>query len=88
MYYKYTCTMKNIYGAKLYLYKYIFDGWFIVFNAIFNTISVIAWRSVLLVEETGVLGENHRPGISHWQTLSHNVVSSTPRHERDLNSQL
>jgi len=76
--------MKNIYGAKLCLYKYIFDGWFIVFNAIFNNISVIAWRSVLLVEETG---ENHRPGINHWQTLSHNVVSSTPRHERGLNSQ-
>jgi hypothetical protein len=24
---------------------------------------------------------------SHWQTLSHNVVLSTPCHERDLNSQ-
>jgi hypothetical protein len=24
----------------------------------------------------------------HWQTLSHNVVSSTSRHERDSNSQL
>jgi len=23
--------------------------------------------------------ENHRPVASHWQTLSHNVVSSTPR---------
>jgi hypothetical protein len=28
-------------------------GWFIVFNATFNNISVISWRSVLLVEETG-----------------------------------
>jgi hypothetical protein len=28
----------------------------------------------LLVEETGVSGENHRPATSHWQTLSHNVV--------------
>jgi hypothetical protein len=36
------------------------------------------WRSVLLVEETGVPGENHRPAASHWQTLSHNVLSSTP----------
>jgi hypothetical protein len=35
-------------------------------------------HAVLLVEETGVLGENHRPVASHWQTLSHNVVSSTP----------
>jgi hypothetical protein len=30
-----------------------------VFNATFNNISVISWQSVLLVEETGVLGDNH-----------------------------
>ena len=29
-----------------------------LFNATFNNISVILWRSVLLVEETGVPGEN------------------------------
>ena len=39
-----------------------------VFNATFNTISVISWRSVLLVEETGVRGENHRPAAIHRQT--------------------
>jgi hypothetical protein len=33
--------------------------WFMVFNATFNNISVILWQSVLLVEETGVPGENH-----------------------------
>jgi hypothetical protein len=27
------------------------DGWFMVFNATFNNISVISWRSVLLVGE-------------------------------------
>jgi len=43
-----------------------------VFNATFNNISVISWRSVLLVEEIGVPGENHRPVASHRQTLSHN----------------
>jgi len=32
-----------------------------VFNATFNNISVITWQSVLLVEETGVPRENHRP---------------------------
>ena len=37
-----------------------------VFNATFNTISVISRRSAKLVEETGVPGEN-------WQALSHNV---------------
>jgi hypothetical protein len=30
-----------------------------VLNAIFNHISVILWRSVLLMEESGVPGENH-----------------------------
>ena len=28
--------------------------WFMVFNATVNNISVILWRSILLVEETGV----------------------------------
>jgi len=37
----------------------------IVLNATFNNISVISWRSILLVEETGVHGENHRPAASH-----------------------
>ena len=54
-----------------------------VFNATFNNISVISWRSVLLVEQTG---ENHRPVASHWQIVSHNVVWSTLRHERGSNS--
>jgi hypothetical protein len=36
----------------------------IVLNAAFNNISVISWRSVLLLEETGVPGENHRPFAS------------------------
>ena len=47
---------------------------FMVFNATFKNISAISWRSVLLVEETGVFGENHRPVASHRPTLSHNVV--------------
>ena len=42
-----------------------------VFSATFNNISVISWRSVLLVEGPG---ESHRPVASHKQTLSHNVV--------------
>ena len=48
-----------------------------VFNATFDNISVISWRSVLLEEETGGPGENHLPAASQWQTLSHNVASST-----------
>ena len=41
-----------------------------------------------MVEDTGVIRENYRPATSHWHTLSHNVVSSTPHHEQDSNSQL
>jgi hypothetical protein len=37
---------------------------FMVFNATFNNISIITWRSVLLMERTG---ENHRPATSYWQ---------------------
>jgi hypothetical protein len=39
------------------------------------------------MEKTGVPGENHRPSASHSQIVSHKVVSSTPPHERDSNSQ-
>ena len=51
-----------------------FNVCLMVFKATLNNISVILWQSVLLLEETGRLRENHRPVASHWQTLSHNVV--------------
>jgi hypothetical protein len=41
---------------------------FMVFNATFNNISIISWRSVLLVVKTGVPGENNRSAASHVQT--------------------
>jgi len=46
------------YNWKTYEKK-IWFGWFMVFNATFNNISVI------LVEETGIPAENHRPVTSH-----------------------
>jgi len=36
-----------------------------VLKATSKNVSVISWRAVLLVEETGVPGENHRPVASH-----------------------
>jgi hypothetical protein len=46
-----------------WLIDWLVADWFrfMVFNATFNNISVITWWSGLLVKETGVLGENHRP---------------------------
>jgi predicted unusual protein kinase regulating ubiquinone biosynthesis (AarF/ABC1/UbiB family) len=52
-----------------------------VFNATFHNISVILWRSVLLMEETG---ENHRPTASHGQTLE----SSIKHHKTKPNQQV
>ena len=48
----------------VYMFVYMFVC-LMVFNATFNNISDISWRSVLLVEETGGPGENHRPVASH-----------------------
>ena len=38
---------------------------FMVFNTTFSNISAISGWSVLLVEETGIPGENRRPAVSH-----------------------
>jgi hypothetical protein len=44
-----------------------------VFNSTFNNISVISWWSVLLVEKTGVNGENHQPVASHYHIMLYRV---------------
>ena len=44
-----------------------------VLNGTFNNISVILWRSVLLVVDTVVPRENHRPAASHWQTITRDL---------------
>jgi hypothetical protein len=54
-----------------------------MFNATLNNISIISWRSFVLMWETGVPEGTHIPPASHWQTLSHYVESSTPRNDRD-----
>jgi hypothetical protein len=45
-----------------FLDRCLFDG---VYNATFNNISIISRWSVLLAEEIGGPGENHRPIASH-----------------------
>ena len=53
-----------------------------VFKATFNDISVISWRSVLLVEETGVPGEKTP---SCRKTLTNFITQCcAPRPDRDL----
>jgi hypothetical protein len=57
--------------------QYLFNT-VMVFNATFNNILTILWWSVLLVEDTGVPGENIRPVASHLQTLSRISISNFP----------
>jgi hypothetical protein len=44
----------------LVLHRYRVNVRVMVFNATFNNISVISWRSVLLVKASVASGENHR----------------------------
>jgi hypothetical protein len=55
----------NISILKLILIMSLGRVGVMVFNATFNNISVISWWSVLLMEDIGVPGENHRPAASH-----------------------
>jgi hypothetical protein len=56
------------------LYIYLVDA---VTGSDMTTItsSTVTGRSVLLMEGTGVPGENHPPVASHCQTLSHDIVN-------------
>ena len=55
--YSQTCIKRSLWAKeKVILYM--------VFNVTFKFISVISWRSVLFVEETGVPGKNQRPAVS------------------------
>ena len=59
-------TKLDIYELFNSIFVYCFFSYlswvrFMVFNTTFNNISVISWLSVLLMEETRVPGENHRP---------------------------
>jgi 16S rRNA C1402 (ribose-2'-O) methylase RsmI len=49
-----------------------------VFKVTFNNISVISWRSVLLVEETRVSKKTTDLSQVTEKLLSYNVVSSSP----------
>jgi hypothetical protein len=70
------CTLKkNLVG---YFGSLTFNNW--SSNSLLSSelfyFNLFSDNTVLLMEEIG------KPQISHWQTLSHNIVSSTPRNER------
>ena len=53
-------THSKLYLSSLHTMRSLwFDFW--CFDATFSNISAISWRPVLVVEEAGVPGENHRP---------------------------
>jgi hypothetical protein len=52
-------STKHLFLVVLNVLLFIQGGRVMVLNTTFNNISVLSWLSVLLVEETRVLGENH-----------------------------
>jgi len=63
------CFLKSIMCKRVFIWgmvRWVRAIRVMVLNATFNNISGILRGSVLLVEKTGVLGENHRPVASHW----------------------
>ena len=69
-YYNMTSTQcepgANFFGGNTYYchctcHQKKYGLWLMVIQATFKNISVISWLSVLLVEDTGVPRENHRP---------------------------
>jgi hypothetical protein len=67
----------------IYMFKYnVLWLVLLICNSTINTISVYRGDELFFFMATGVSGENHRSDASHWQTLSHKIVSSTPRHGR------
>ena len=56
----------SIWSQNLQIFNNILIDWFLVFNATLSNISAISWQPVLVVEEAGVPGENHRPWASNW----------------------
>jgi hypothetical protein len=70
------CLKKGIFFSCQTFFFVSFD-WFIdflVFNATFSNISAMSWRPVLVVEETEVPGENHRPWVSNWSSMNFNFL--------------
>ena len=66
--------------------NFLFRSRVMKFNATFNNVPVILWRSVLLEDETEYLAKT--TDLSQvTDKLFHNVLSSTPCNERNLNSQ-
>ena len=53
-------------------------GMVMAFNTTFNNITVVSWRSVLLVEETGKPGVNQRPAANQTHFITQCFIENTP----------
>ena len=66
---KFCKSEQNCFGAREQADTSLKIDWFVYFwcfNATFSSILTISWWQVLVVEEAGVSGENHRPWTNNW----------------------
>ena len=80
------CNLTNLFTKKEW-FRFCLGIIFIEFGMVglwcLTTLSTIYIVAVSFID-----GGNHRPIVSHWQTLLYKFVSSTTCHEWDSNSQL
>ena len=73
--------IQNFCEMKIEYIMHIAQDYRVLYNNAVSLAICEGWHFThSLVGETGILGKNHQPAASHWQTLSHNVESSTPCH--------
>ena len=75
---KYCLWYKGSYKRRTLCYTYCLRIGLGCLMPLLSIFQLYPGGQFLLVEETGVPGENPWPATSHWQTLLHNVVSCTP----------
>ena len=79
---------QNVFYAQHYCSSTVYWVRVIVFNAMINNISVISWWSGLLVEETGVPGNNHDLRLKVTDKLYHILLHGVHPPGWDSNSHL
>ena len=73
--YNYECIFVIAPWGTLIGIKYCIVLYCIVYRKKKNEDKICKWHTQ---KRVGVPGENHSHVATHWQTLSHNVISSTP----------
>jgi hypothetical protein len=77
---------RSVFGGVCVVHRFIFLCFHMFCLPSFCVLCTTIFQLYISVEKTVVSGKNHRPAACHCQTLSQNVVPSTPHYKRYLNT--